>query len=444
LRFIARQPIFDRQLRVFGYELLFREGFENFACITDSELAARSTLDNSMLWGLDQLCDGKLALVNCTRDVVTSRLVELLPPSTTVVEVLEGTLADREMVEACRSLGQKGYMVALDDISSIEEIKPYLGIADLVKVDFRLVVPSEQAELAKWLDQQRIIALAEKVETKEEYRLATAMGYGLFQGYFLQRPEILRTRDIPAVQANYARLLSAIQGPDLDFKLIEDLVRREPSLCFRLLRFLNSSLFAFEDSIDSVHHALRLLGERNIRNWLLVAVTSALGRGKASELVVWALTRARFCELTSGANRQLADEMFLLGMLSAFPALLEASLETILGRIAIAPSLKSALLGEPGPESDILELLAAYESGDWPTCIAKTNDSRLTEDYVCRFYLEATRWADEVTRIGECGWCRSQQIHSTSEYLGNSSLVFDPLCKPKLCKRFHTRGECCL
>lgn len=400
LRFIARQSIFDHQLRVFGYELLFRDGFENFACIRDSEQAARSTLDNSILWGLDQLCDGKLALVNCTRHVVTSRLVELLPPLRTVVEVLEGALADREMIEACRSLRQKGYVVALDDISSIEEVKPYLGVTDLVKVDFRLVGPKHQAKLAKWLEEHRIAALAEKVETQKEYCSARAMGYEFFQGYFLHRPELLQTRDIPALEADYVHLFSAMQQPDIDFELIEGLVRREPSLCFRLLRFLNSPLFAFQGPIDSVHHALQLLGERNLRNWLLVAVTSVLGQGKPSELVVWALTRARFCELISGGSSQRADEMFLLGMLSAFPALLEASLESILTRITVAPSIKSALLGKTGPGSDMLELLAAYESGDWPTCIEKTKACRFTEDFVSQRYLEATMWADEVTAVG--------------------------------------------
>jgi EAL and modified HD-GYP domain-containing signal transduction protein len=145
---MARQPVFDCSLRVYGYELLFRAAAENFARITDADRAARAMLDNSVLWGLERVCDGKRALVNCTRDVITSRQIELLPPTRTVVEILEGIDPDREMIDACRGLKERGYLIALDDVTSVAEVRPYLGVAQIVKVDFRLIQPAERAALA--------------------------------------------------------------------------------------------------------------------------------------------------------------------------------------------------------------------------------------------------------------------------------------------------------
>ena len=406
LRFMARQPVFDSRLRVFGYELLFRAAPEDFARISDSDLAARTMLDNFVLWGLDRLCDGKRALVNCTRDVITTRQVEVLPPSRTVLEILEGITADGEMIEACRELKHKGYLMALDDVSSMEEVSPYVGVVQLVKIDFRLVEPAQQAELATWLTRWNITALAEKIETQQEFQSAVRMGYQLFQGFFLQRPELMRARDIPALHGNYVRLLNALQQPELDFALVEQVVCSEPSLCFRLLRFLNSPLFAFGDAIDSVRHALQLLGDRNVRNWLLIAMASSFGEDKPAALVVWALTRARFCELLGSKSMPNLDGMFLLGMLSTFSALLEAPLDDILQRLTISSPISDALRGHEGPRRDILDMTVAYESGAWHTCGAKAKRSGLSEEVVAKCYFDATLWADGVTASG------SNRLHS--------------------------------
>ena len=400
MRFIARQPVFDRSLRVFGYELLFRAGWEEFARISDSDRAARTTLDNSVLWGLDQLCEGKFALVNCTREVITRGLVELLPSSRTVVEVLEGITADPEMIEACGSLKRKGYMVALDDVTNVEEVRPYLGIAGMVKVDFRQIDRRQQAVLAQLLAEHGVIALAEKLETHEEHRAAMEMGYQLFQGFFLQRPELMQTHDIPALQASHLRLLRAAIETELNFEAVEEGVRTEPSLCFRLLRYLNSPLFPVAGEIHSVSQALRLLGEQNIRTWLLVTVAASLGEDKPVALVVWALTRARFCELLAGTCGG-AQESFLMGMVSSFPALLDVPLSTVLDRLSVAGPILEALRGQPGRYRDILELVSAYESGDWVECSLRLKGCGITEEFVTNCYMKASRWADEIASVHE-------------------------------------------
>ncbi len=398
MRFAARQPVFRRNMTVFGYEILFRSGFEAVASFQDSDQASCVTLDNSILWGLEQLCADKLAFVNCTRSVLTNRLIELLPPSRTVIEVLEDVLPDREVLEACRALKEKGYLIALDDVRSLREVEPYFPLADIVKVDFRLANGArQQEEMAREIRGRGMRALAEKVENEKERRAAINMGYELFQGFFFQRPEIVHRKDIGATHSNCLRLLTAAHQPELDRQLIEKLVRAEPSLSLRLLRYLNSVAFAFRVEVTSIRHALTLLGEQETRKWLLVTAVAENCIHKPSELVIWALARARFCELVAVAIGDSLPGAFWMGMLSALPALLEISLPTVLEQLPIASAVKQALLGEPGSYRSIFEMMSAYECGDWGTCTERAHRIGIGEPTASALYIDSTKWASEVT-----------------------------------------------
>ncbi|MFZ0707466.1 MAG: EAL domain-containing protein [Candidatus Korobacteraceae bacterium] len=398
MRFVARQPVFLRTMALYGYEILFRSGFESAANFSNADDATRLTLDNSILWGLERLCGDKLAFVNCTRSVLVNRLIELLPPSQTVVEVLEDVLPDREVLEACRSLKEKGYRIALDDVVCLRDVEAYLPLADIVKVDFRLASRVSQATMAYQLHQRGILALAEKVEDREEHSAAMHMGYELFQGFFFQRPEVVQRRNIE-LHSNTFRLLRAAQEPELDLKLIEELIRSEPSLSLRLLHYLNSVAFAFRIRVTSIRHGLSLLGEEETRKWLIVSAVTENCCSHPLELITWALVRARFCELTANKLFDVVPGAFWLGMVSAFPALLETTVENLLQRMPVASAVSEALLGAPGIYRDLLDVMIAYERGQWAQCAELAGKLRLSEGSVSAIYIESTQWANTLTGV---------------------------------------------
>lgn len=397
MRFAARQPVFTRNMRLFGYEILFRAGFESVARFADSDQASFATLDSSMLWGLDQLCGDKLALVNCTRSVLTNRLIELLPPSRTVVEILEDVVPDDQVLAACRALKEKGYQIALDDVCSMAAVEPYLGLADIVKVDFRLTSSFQQRALARDVRRHGLIALAEKVEDANEHRQAMDMGYELFQGFFFQKPEIVQRRNICVSQINCMRLLNAVQQPELERETIAELVHAEPSLALRLLRYINSVAFAFRFEVTSIRHVLELLGEDDIRKWVLVCAVTENCIQKPSELVVWALVRARFCELVAGAIDDSLTGAFWMGMTSAFPVLLEISLASVLDQLPIPQPVKQALRGQAGIYHDVLQLLTSYERGDWQSCAQLARHVGIRETTASQHYINSLEWARLIT-----------------------------------------------
>jgi c-di-GMP-related signal transduction protein len=149
--FVARQPILTADEKVFGYELLFRDGLEDFFSGTAAaaEAASRSTLNTSILLGLDVLCDGRRAFVNCTRDILLKDYITLLPSGQTVVEVLETVPADDLVVAACRRLKEAGYMIALDDFALNDPRESLTDLADIIKVDLRATSVADAASMMK-------------------------------------------------------------------------------------------------------------------------------------------------------------------------------------------------------------------------------------------------------------------------------------------------------
>jgi EAL and modified HD-GYP domain-containing signal transduction protein len=247
--------------------------------------------------GLDVLCDGRRAFVNCTRDTLIKGLVGLLPSITTVVEILERVPADPDATAACHSLKEQGYLIALDDYVADDRREPLADIADIIKVDLLLTTQDEREQLMKQFGPWRCRMLAEKVETQNQFAQARDQGFVYFQGYFFRRPEMMGTHDMPANRLNYIRMLQEVSRPELDVPGLEKLVKEEASVCYRLLRYLNSAVFGFKKEIHSVRHALSILGERDLRRWVRLIAAVGAGQDKTSDLVLSALVRGRFCEL---------------------------------------------------------------------------------------------------------------------------------------------------
>ncbi len=396
MRFVARQPIFDRQKHVFGYELLFRSGLTGGYDAVDARQAACSTLDTSVMIGVDVLCHGTRAFLNFGRDVLVNGYPSFLPPDQVVVEILEDVVPDEEVIAACRKLKDQGYMLALDDFVAPDGLESLIALADIIKVDVRQLPPDQWGPIAAQFSNRGIKMLAEKVETREEFERLHACGYHYFQGYFLSRPSTVAQLDIPPLQANYMRLLQLVQAPQLDFTELEHTVKHEATLCYRLLRYLNSSAFGFQKDVSSIRHALSLLGETEVRRWMCLVALVGAGQGRPPELVRTALVRARFCELLAQKAHRSGPHLFLLGLLSAMDALLDLPLQVILDRMPVAKPIKDALLGQPSPLAPLYQMEQSYEMGDWEACQRGAGEFRIAEEEVAQSYVQAAEWAAEL------------------------------------------------
>jgi EAL and modified HD-GYP domain-containing signal transduction protein len=396
LRYIARQPIFDRDEKVFGYELFFRNGMENAFSAEDADAASRSTLDSSLLMGLDMLCDGRRAFLNRTRETLVRGLITLMPPNSTVVEILESVPPDAEVMSARQHLKEAGYLIALDDYVNNDPREAMVELADIMKVDLKRTTQEDRAALVKRHGPWRCRMLAEKVETRAEFVSAREMGFVYFQGYFFRKLEIVATRDVPANRLNYMRLIGAVSRNDLDMVELEKLVKGETSICYRLLRYLNSAMFGFKSEIHSVRHALSILGEREVRRWVRLVAAVEAGQDKPSDLVLSALVRARFGELLSPQIPHGESDLFLLGLRSLIDAMLETLMPMVLEKIPLDQDTKAVLLGQTSRLRPVYQLMLAHESGQWDAVAELCKNLHLDTEDTASSYWQAQQWASDV------------------------------------------------
>jgi len=397
LRYAARQPILTADQQVYGYELLFRDSLENSFTSNDPDAASRNVLDSSILMGLDVLCDGRRAFINCTRDLLLRGYITLLPPNQTAVEILETVPPDELVIATCRRLKDSGYLIALDDFAENDPREPLADLADVIKIDLRATPIEACAAIVKRYGNPRRRLLAEKTETREEFQAARKAGFSYFQGYFFRKPEIVQAREIPANRINYLRLLQAISQPEADPRKIEEILKGEASLCYRLLRYLNSPIFGFRQEVRSVRHALTILGDREMRRWIRLVTTLTAGQNKPTDLILTALTRARFCELISTKVNHGSSDLFLVGLLSVMDAILEMPMGLVLDGISVEPATRAVLLGEQCPLTPIYELTLAQEAGEWNEAERLSKELRLPGSFAVDAQWTAMQWASEMT-----------------------------------------------
>jgi EAL and modified HD-GYP domain-containing signal transduction protein len=393
-RFLARQPILNANREVVGYELLFRTGWENYFN-GEREEATRRTLDNYLYMGMESLANNRLAFVNCTREALVGRWVTLLPPKTTVLEIMETVEPDAEVLEACMDLRKMGYLLALDDFVPLPSMQPLVEIASYVKVDIRLSDAETRRRIRSVMRASPAALLAEKVEDQEDFKVAIAEGYEFFQGYFFCRPKIIANREIPASRMNYLRLLIELTREPLNLREVIRIVQLEPSLSYRLLLLANSARWSRRADVTSIQDAFILVGENRFRALVSVAASCVVSQQQTPALICLSLERARFCELLAPLIGENPSEQFMLGLLSLLDAMLEVPMDTIARSLPLREQAKAALLGAANPAAVPLGLIRNFESGSWGACAEAAVQLGVDEEKLADLYMESVGWATE-------------------------------------------------
>jgi len=392
--FIARQPIFDAQRHVYGYELFFRSGLENVFRHSDPDQATSKVMvDSFFLFNMNDLTGGKRAFINVPREILLKEYMFFLPKEQVVVELLETVEPDAEVLQACQKLKNAGYLIAMDDFVYEPRYEPLLEFTDFVKVDFLATPEEARKSLLQKISPLKVRLVAEKVETLEMFQHGIESGYSFFQGYFFSKPAILVAKDIPTFKANYFQILKEIHRSGTDLNKLDEIIRQDIALTYRLLRYINSAFFGIRHKIKSVKQALVLLGEKKIKNWISFVALASMAVDKPEELLVLTVVRARFCEMLAPyfnlADRK--DDSFLMGLFSLIDAFLDRPLSQILAEIPIDDPIKLALLGEPSRLGEIYQYTLSYEKAAWgdlqkPILTPDEDTTPLS------LYLEALKW----------------------------------------------------
>ena len=396
--FVARQPIFDRRQKVYGYELLYRARQEENFSATNGDQATLSVIRNVLLvHGPEKLTGGKKVFINFTKNLLLNKTPFYLPKEIAVVEILEGMEVDQELLEACRHLKENHYILALDDfLWPDQEDNRLADLVDLIKVDFRQTKEEERKTIVDHFRPRGPKLIAEKTETREEFQEALDSGFAMFQGFFFSKPVIISSRDIPGFKLVYLRILKELARPELDFRVLDKVIARDPSLSYKILKYINSAFFGLRYEITSIIDALRLLGEKEIRRWASLAVLTHLGVDQPQELLRFSLLRARFCEALA-AKVGLASqksELFLMGMFSLMDVFIGRPLEEVLDDIPLTEKVKGALLGHDNDYRQLFDLVVNYETASWEKVAALAAQLKVELQELPVLYAEAIDWVD--------------------------------------------------
>lgn len=392
--FIARQPIFDRKEQVYAYELLYRSDEVNRALVTNDEYATLKVIANGLLIGLQRLTAGKRAFIHFNHLLLIGQIPLLFPMELLGVEIFEPVEPEGRLIRALDRIKKAGYPMVMDDFVFNEPFRQLLQFADMIKVDFLVNSPEKIRLIAREAASLKLTLVAEKIETREGYNQALALGFQYFQGFFFQKPDLVSRQEMPGYKIHYLHILKKIHDPVFELDAIEEIIKRDVSLTYKLLRFINSASFGFRVTVRSVRHALNLLGKREIKKWLTIIVMSGIGQKKPPELVNAAVLRARLCELiaTEFKFRQKPAEAFLTGIFSMMDAFMDRPLEEILEELPLENHIKEALMGKGDPSGNPLELVKAIEKAQWEDLFRYSTQLKLEEEKLAGLYMEAVEW----------------------------------------------------
>lgn len=396
VQFATRQPILAADETVIGYKLLFRTDVVSHFSATAEEGSARRTIDMSTLLGLDVLCDHRLAFIGCDREILLGQGLAFLPANRVVAEIQREVEVDDALTEACCELKNAGYRIALDGFTADDPRQSIAHLADYLKVDMKSGAWEEIPELVGPDHWKHAVLLATNVESREDFDLARRNGFQLFQGYFFRKPESLRTRTAPTNRVIYLRLLQAVMQPELDWDQVEELIKSDPTLYYRLLRFLNSPLFGIRGEVKTVRQAFTLMGEDELRRWCRLAGMFEMSKGRPSELLLSALVRARFAESLGARIKHYDADLFLLGVLSMMDSILEIPMSAVIEGLPLNEQARRLLLEHDGELAGLFQLVSAVEAGAWNLVVESCGTLGVPEDFASQCYSEAMNWAQTL------------------------------------------------
>ncbi len=362
---VGRQAILDRDLEVFAYELLFRDDqAKNFCFERDGDLATSRTILNAFFEiGLERLTGGRPAFLNLTRSFFTDKPPIPFEPDSVVLEILEDIPVDDTLIASVKALHDQGYQLALDDFVFEDKWQPLLPYVDLIKVEITEDTLRNMAERIEPLRKLPVKLLAEKVETKEQFRQLHDLGFDLFQGYFFARPDIVAQKQLSESQLVVTRILAELSSPKTELKDIANLIGQDPALSFKMLRLVNSAAIGLRREIDSIQQAVVLLGLQRVRAWAMLFVMAKSGNS-SRELLNLGLLRANLCErLSRMYGKGNPDTAYTVGLLSILDGILSMSMQQALEELPLPEPVRIAIGERAGEYGEILLRATELENG---------------------------------------------------------------------------------
>ena len=390
---VARQPIYNSRMGVFGYELLFRSPDGSNKILKPTEATAQVLASTILEFGLDKFVHNRKAAINVTRAFIEVITEIQLPPNQIILDIPENIVVDQKLVTKLKQLRSIGYSLSIGGLSGLKNPQ-LLPLASIIQVDVQKVKNNQLDALIKFLRRHNNIALqALKIETMEEYRFYCDKGFDYLQGYFLGKPRVYVSRDLSANKLAVLQLLATVHNMDTPIQELEQQITRDVSLSYKLLKLVNAPFFGVAQKVDSIKRVIVLLGRDEIRKWVSLLALGGKNDGPIAVMEI-AVLRAKICELLAQRAGLPKDSYFTAGMFSALDILMKQPIQSILARLPLSEAVKAAILERQGMLGKAISCALAIENGQW----SEIDFANLgTEDFA-EVYRQSIQWTDSMMR----------------------------------------------
>ena len=399
--YIARQPIFNTKKQIYGYELLYRNAASDtkFDGSGADQATSQVIMESFYSRGVESITGGRPAFINFTANLLLENTPTIFPKEHLVVEVLEDVNPTPEIIDACRSLQETGYKLALDDFVYRPELDPLIEVSRIIKVDFLVNTPKDINLMLKRADLKGKWLLAEKIETTEMFTTALSLGFHLFQGYFFSKPETLTAKVLSPMKISYISLMREIcSGDDMSFNRVARVIRGDLALSYKLLRLVNSAYYDLRAEVTDINRAVSIIGTVELRKWVFLIALMGLNTGKPDEIIKMSMIRGRFIEEMNAKCRfvKSVESAFQVGLFSMLDVLMEMPMGVVIDGMNLASDVVTALVYNSGPLFDALELVISLEQSNWDKTDLLASELCIGADMITDVYLEAVKWCNNL------------------------------------------------
>lgn len=398
--YTARQPIFNRNLSIYGYELLYRSSDNNYYDGKDDNTSTAELIVNSFLiMKFKELTDGTRAFINFSNLLIENEIPFLLPKDQVVIEILESVEITDALIQALKKLKEEGYLIALDDFIFAERYTPLIELADIIKIEFNKTdIESQKTLLRKY--HNKIKFLAEKVETTEEYEMAYKMGYDYFQGYFFSKPVVVKGKEINGLNTSLIRIVQELNKEEPEFRRIAEMIQSDIGLTYKFLQYINVVFPNNKNKTFTMINALAYLGIPRVKKWIYLMMFREMQNNENKELIKNCLIRGKLMELVStklGTSKQ--TDFYMTGLFSSVHILLNKDMEESIIDLPLDQAVKEALLGKENLFKETLDFVISHEKADWShmeeTHLLEQLNENNPDEYMS-LYIEALKWAKSI------------------------------------------------
>lgn len=392
--FIGRQPILDKNMKLFAYELEFHQGLSPIEdrINATTELIAKTEQEI----GFKSIVGNNTAMISFPKELIGTDVINVLDlPSNIVLEIPNDILKDKKTLSALKEVKSEGTSIALENFVDDESSIKLANISDFAKIDNEIYTEIKLKQMISQLHEKNIKVIAERVETEEMFNYLKAIGFDYFKGHFFTNPVIINGNKLSANKLSLLQLMSKINDSKTDFYELNQIISLDVALSHKLLLAVNNPMSMIPIRVESISDALRYMGLKRLKFWINMLLLSQID-DVPKELMISALIRARFCELmaeTSG-HKVDKDSYFLVGLFSALGAFFKSPIDQIVAEMPLSENVASALLNKQGLMGEALTCLQQIESTS--TEYQELDFQGLNFGEIANIYLSSSAWAQQA------------------------------------------------